>query len=83
MRGVLIRGRALPFVQRYVAGTVFIGLGVVAATASAGHSVTAAEPMLFSADAWPGIGLAGDRRRIDHGDLSNLDFVHRPRPVER
>ena len=36
LRGVLVRGRALPFVQRYVAGTVFIGLGVVAATASAG-----------------------------------------------
>ena len=36
-RGVLVRGRGLPFVQRYVAGTVFIGLGVVAATASAGH----------------------------------------------
>ena len=35
LRGVLVRGRALPFVQRYVAGTVFIGLGVVAATASA------------------------------------------------
>lgn len=43
MRGVLIRGRGLPFVQRYVAGTVFIGLGVVAATASAGgHSSTRA-----------------------------------------
>jgi threonine/homoserine/homoserine lactone efflux protein len=38
LRGVLLRGKALPFVQRYVAGTVFIGLGVVAATASAGHS---------------------------------------------
>ncbi len=35
LRGVLLRGRALPFVQRYVAGTVFIGLGLVAATASA------------------------------------------------
>ena len=37
LRDVLIRGRSLPFVQRYVAGTVFIGLGVVAAGASAGH----------------------------------------------
>jgi threonine/homoserine/homoserine lactone efflux protein len=36
LRTVLIRGRTLPFVQRYVAGTVFIGLGVVAATS--GHA---------------------------------------------
>ncbi|HAP78276.1 MAG TPA: RhtB family transporter [Acidimicrobiaceae bacterium] len=35
LRGLLLRGRALPFVRRWVAGTVFIGLGVVAATASA------------------------------------------------
>ena len=42
LRGVLVRGRGLPFVQRYVAGTVFIGLGVVAATASAGHRSSAA-----------------------------------------
>ncbi|MCB0983442.1 MAG: LysE family translocator [Ilumatobacter sp.] len=35
LRGVLLRGRMLPFVRRWVAGTVFIGLGVVAATASA------------------------------------------------
>ena len=41
LRGVLVRGRGLPFVQRYVAGTVFIGLGVVAATASAGHRTSA------------------------------------------
>jgi threonine/homoserine/homoserine lactone efflux protein len=34
LRTVLLRGRALPFVQRYVAGTVFIGLGLVATTAS-------------------------------------------------
>ncbi len=40
LRDVLLRGRTLPFVQRYVAGTVFIGLGVVAATASAGNSST-------------------------------------------
>lgn len=31
-------GAALPFVQRWVAGTVFIGLGVVAGTASASHA---------------------------------------------
>jgi threonine/homoserine/homoserine lactone efflux protein len=37
LRCVLVGGRGLPFVQRYVAGTVFIGLGVVAATASAGN----------------------------------------------
>ena len=35
LRDVLLRGRALPFVRRWVAGTVFIGLGVLAATASA------------------------------------------------
>ena len=40
LRGVLVRGRGLPFVQRYVAGTVFIGLGLVAATASAGSTGT-------------------------------------------
>ena len=40
LRTVLLRGRSLPFVQRYVAGTVFIGLGVVAATT--GHHRTAA-----------------------------------------
>jgi len=35
LREVLLRGRTLPFVRRWVAGTVFIGLGLVAATASA------------------------------------------------
>jgi threonine/homoserine/homoserine lactone efflux protein len=35
LREVLLRGRALPFVRRWVAGAVFIGLGLVAATASA------------------------------------------------
>jgi threonine/homoserine/homoserine lactone efflux protein len=38
LRDTLLRGRALPFVRRWVAGTVFIGLGVVAATASATSS---------------------------------------------
>ena len=38
LRHVLLRGKALPFVQRWVAGTVFIGLGVVAGTASASHA---------------------------------------------
>lgn len=42
LRHVLLRGKALPFVQRWVAGTVFIGLGVVAATASATHARTSA-----------------------------------------
>lgn len=37
LRTVLLRGRTLPFVQRWVAGSVFIGLGLVAATASATH----------------------------------------------
>jgi threonine/homoserine/homoserine lactone efflux protein len=41
LRGVLVGGRGLPFVQRYVAGTVFIGLGLVAATASAGNHTSA------------------------------------------
>ncbi len=36
LRTVLLRGRALPFVQRWVAGSVFILLGLVAGTASAG-----------------------------------------------
>ncbi len=40
LRGVLVRGRALPFIQRYVAGTVFIGLGLVAATASGARSTS-------------------------------------------
>ena len=38
LRTVLVGGRALPFIQRYVAGTVFIGLGITATTASAGGS---------------------------------------------
>ena len=38
LRTVLVGGRALPFIQRYVAGTVFIGLGLTATTASAGGS---------------------------------------------
>jgi threonine/homoserine/homoserine lactone efflux protein len=38
LRTVLLRGRTLPFVQRWVAGSVFIGLGLVAATASATHA---------------------------------------------
>ena len=33
LRHVLLQGRALPFVQRWVAGSVFVGLGAVAATA--------------------------------------------------
>ncbi len=34
LRTVLLRGRTLPFVQRWVAGSVFVLLGVVAARAS-------------------------------------------------
>jgi len=37
LRTVLLRGRTLPFVQRYVAGTVFVALGVVAATTKPSH----------------------------------------------
>ena len=38
LRGVLVRGRTLPFVRRYVAGAMFIGLGLIAATATASGS---------------------------------------------
>jgi len=38
MRHVLLRGRALGIVQRWVAGTVFIGLGMMAATGPTGHA---------------------------------------------
>lgn len=34
LRSVLLTGRTLPFVQRYVAGTVFIALGLVASTST-------------------------------------------------
>jgi threonine/homoserine/homoserine lactone efflux protein len=34
LRSVLVNGRSLPFVQRYVAGSVFIGLGLMATRAS-------------------------------------------------
>lgn len=34
LRSVLLSGRTLPFVQRYVAGTVFIALGLMATTSS-------------------------------------------------
>ncbi|MEY4175609.1 MAG: hypothetical protein RI900_2774 [Actinomycetota bacterium] len=44
LRDVLLRGRALPFVQRWVAGTVFVVLGALAATASASTTKSA----------WPG-----------------------------
>jgi threonine/homoserine/homoserine lactone efflux protein len=33
LRDVLLRGRAMPFIRRYVSGSVFIGLGVIAARA--------------------------------------------------
>jgi threonine/homoserine/homoserine lactone efflux protein len=33
VRGMLLRGRAMPFIRRYVSGTTFVGLGLVAATA--------------------------------------------------
>lgn len=33
LRDVLLRGRAMPFIRRYVSGTVFVGLGVIAARA--------------------------------------------------
>ena len=33
LRTTLLRGKSLPFIQRYVAGTVFVLLGIVASTA--------------------------------------------------
>jgi len=38
LRDKLLSGRALPIVQRYVAGTVFVALGVMAATTSPASS---------------------------------------------
>lgn len=38
LREVLLRGRTLPIVRRWVAGSVFIGLGLMASTASVGAS---------------------------------------------
>lgn len=38
LRDKLLSGRTLPFVQRYVAGTVFVALGVMAATTSPASS---------------------------------------------
>lgn len=32
LRGTLLRGKSLPFVQRYVAGTVYIALGAIASS---------------------------------------------------
>lgn len=40
LRAVLVNGRALPFVRRWVAGSVFIGLGVAAASVSAAHTTS-------------------------------------------
>ncbi len=36
LRPVLLRGRAVPIMRRYVSGTLFVGLGLAAATASHG-----------------------------------------------
>jgi len=33
VRGMLLRGRAMPFIRRYVSGTTFVALGLVAARA--------------------------------------------------
>ncbi len=38
LRHLLLRGRALPFVRRYVSGGFFIGLGVLAAGAGRAHA---------------------------------------------
>lgn len=40
LRGALLRGRSLAFVQRYVAGVVFIALGVLAALNPGHHAST-------------------------------------------
>jgi len=44
LRDVMLRGRALPFMRRWISGTVFIGLGLLAATASASTSAAKATP---------------------------------------
>lgn len=41
LRDLLLRGRALPFVRRYVSGSFFIGLGALAAGAGRAHAATA------------------------------------------
>jgi threonine/homoserine/homoserine lactone efflux protein len=33
VRGALLRGRAMPFIRRYVSGSIFVTLGVIAARA--------------------------------------------------
>jgi threonine/homoserine/homoserine lactone efflux protein len=33
VRGALLRGRAMPIIRRYVSGSVFVGLGLIAARA--------------------------------------------------
>jgi threonine/homoserine/homoserine lactone efflux protein len=38
LRGVLLTGRTLPIVQRWVAGSVFVALGVMAATTAPASS---------------------------------------------
>ncbi|MEZ5232655.1 MAG: LysE family translocator [Acidimicrobiales bacterium] len=40
LRHLLLRGRALGFVRRYVSGSFFIGLGVLAAGAGRAHAAT-------------------------------------------
>ncbi len=42
LRGVLVHGRALAVVRRYVAGTIYISLGLVAGTT--GHASAAQQP---------------------------------------
>lgn len=42
LRDTLLRGRALPFVQRWVAGGVFVALGVLAAGATASRAASPA-----------------------------------------
>ncbi|MEO6156667.1 MAG: LysE family translocator [Ilumatobacteraceae bacterium] len=37
LRNILLSGRTLPFVRRYVAGAVFVGLGLLAAATSSAH----------------------------------------------
>lgn len=42
VRDLLLRGRTLPFVQRWVAGSIYVGLGVMAATT--GHTRPSTSP---------------------------------------
>ena len=69
LRGVLLRGRALPFVRRWVAGAMFLGLG-----AAGGHGVGVARARRRRSSAGP--------QRQAVAMLDSLRSVLRFRPIE-